>query len=71
MSPRLDWKDLDEVRRTLADLRVAFDDADAIARDMLRPSRERELGPVLHRQNYDEARAKVVQLLAFITPEEP
>jgi hypothetical protein len=52
--------DRDDLRRALVDLRVAFDDADAVTSDALRPPRKRELGPILHRQNYGEARRKVL-----------
>jgi len=55
--PPIDRKAL---RAVLVDLRVAFDDGDAVAEDMLRRARRRELGPVLHRTNYREARRKVL-----------
>ncbi len=58
--------DRDTLRRALVDLRVAVDDADAVTRDMLRSPRERELGPVLHRDNYSEARAKIAAGFAFL-----
>jgi hypothetical protein len=47
----------------LADLRTAFADLDAVARDMLRPPRERELGPAYHRSLYDDAAEKMTALL--------
>jgi hypothetical protein len=34
---------------------------------MLKAPRERELGPVLHRDNYGEARAKIVSSFAYLT----
>ncbi len=51
-------------RSLLADLRSAFDDADAVALDMLRAPRRRNLGPREHRRLYREARGKLLQLLA-------
>jgi hypothetical protein len=66
-----DWHDADDVRRLVLDLRVAFDDVNAIVADLLRPPRERELGPVLHRDGYQEARGKLVALLAWCEPREP
>ena len=63
-----DWNDPDDVRRLVLDLRVAFDDLDAIVADMMRPAAKRELGPVLHADGYQEARGKVVVLLAWIMP---
>ena len=58
--------DRDQMRRALTDLRDAFDDADAVTRDMLRSPRERELGPVLHNANYAEARSKIAAGFAFL-----
>jgi hypothetical protein len=52
--------DRDMMRRALVDLRVAFDDGDAITEDMLRAPRKRDLGPALHRANYTEARSKLL-----------
>jgi hypothetical protein len=54
--PSLDWTDPQAVAAWLARLRESFADLDAVASDMLRPPRERELGPVLHEQYYGEAR---------------
>jgi hypothetical protein len=48
----LDWSDPIEVSKWLAGLRLALNDADAAALDMLRPPRARELGPALHAANY-------------------
>lgn len=56
----------DEIRRTLLDLRVAVDDADAITADMLRIPRRRELGPALHRKQYVEARGKITTAIAYL-----
>ena len=67
----LDYSDLAAVRRFLADLRVAVDDADAITRDALRPLGRRELGRILHRRNYQEARARIVSLIGYAMPSEP
>ena len=68
---RLDFGDPDAVRRFIVDLRVAVDDADAVMRDALRPLGRRELGRLLHRTNYGEARTRIVALLDYATPEGP
>ena len=57
---------LDEVRRAILDLSEGWRDADAVASDMLKPLRARELGPALARENYDEARGKIVDALAYL-----
>jgi hypothetical protein len=67
----LDWSDPIAVSRWLAGLRLAFNDADAVTQDMLRPPRSRELGPALHAHNYGEARQQVLQALAFAEAPEP
>jgi hypothetical protein len=67
----LDWSDPVAVSKWLAGLRLSFNDADAVALDMLRPPRVRELGPALHAKNYSEARAQIVQLLDYATAPEP
>ncbi len=59
--------DRDTMRRALVDLRAAVDDSDAVTRDMLKTSRECELGPVLYRDNYDDARTKIVSTSAYVT----
>ncbi len=41
-------------------------DADAVAEDMLRAPRRRELGPVLHRKNYGEARGKITSAIEYL-----
>lgn len=69
--PSLDWSDAVAVSRWLAGLRVAFHDADAVALDMLRPPRARDLGPALAARNYGEARAAVLSALAFADASEP
>lgn len=64
----------DDMRRILIALRVDCDDADSVAADMLRAPRKRQLGPVLHRKNYSEAREKIVKSIAYLlraTEEEP
>ena len=63
-----DWNDPDDVRRLLVDLRVAFDDIDALVADMLRPPRARELGRALHWDGYREARGRVAALLTWAEP---
>jgi hypothetical protein len=52
---RAEW--LDRLRR-------AWDDADAVGQDMLRPPRERNLGPVKHRELYAPAADAIEWLLA-------
>ena len=54
----------------LADLRVALDDADAVALDMLRAPRRRNLGPAEHRRLYHEARGKLARILAELDADE-
>ncbi|MFT3769373.1 MAG: hypothetical protein QM820_28380 [Minicystis sp.] len=54
------------LKRVLLDLRVTVDDVDTLAADMLRPPRQRELGPVLHRVQYREARGKIVEQIAYL-----
>ncbi len=58
--------DRDELRRVILSLTEGWRDADAVAADMLRPLRKRELGPVLAAQNYGEARGKVISALAYL-----
>ncbi len=45
-------------------LRTAWDDADAVSQDMLRPPRMRNLGPARHRELYAEAADTIERLLA-------
>jgi hypothetical protein len=68
---RLDFGDAGAVHRFIVDLRVAVDDADAITRDALRPLALRELGRILHRRNYGEARERIVALLDYATAPVP
>jgi hypothetical protein len=56
----------DELRRAIVDLNEGWNDADAVTADMLRPLRRRELGPVLARRNYRDARDKIVTALAYL-----
>jgi hypothetical protein len=56
----------DDFRRILLDLRVAFDDADAVTEDMLLDPLDRELGPKLHRKQYREARRKIRSTLDYL-----
>ena len=58
--------DADDMRRGLLALKLAFDDGDAVVLDMLRPTRKRELGPVLARRNYDEARGSFTDRFASL-----
>ncbi len=69
--PSLDWSDPIAVSRWLGALRVTIDDAAAIMEDMLRPPRDRELGPALHRQRYAETAGQIRQLLDAATVPEP
>ena len=69
--PALDWSDPIAVSKWLAGLRLAFNDADAAALDMLRPPRARELGPALHAANYGAARTQILQALDCATALEP
>jgi hypothetical protein len=59
----LDLSDPVAFSRWLAGLRSAFADADAVALDMLRPTRARELGPALAARNYGEARSAILASL--------
>ena len=61
----LDWSDPLAVARWGAGRRVAFADADAVACDMLRAPRRRELGPVLAAQKYNAAREQILAALDF------
>jgi hypothetical protein len=63
MSAPVDWTDLALIRRLLVEARVAFDDADAVACDLLRKKRRRALGHVQHKKLYRDARRKLVQIL--------
>jgi hypothetical protein len=69
--PSLDWSDPIAVSAWIGRLRGHVNDADAVARDLLRPPRERELGPVLARENYDAAHAAIVDALNFASAPEP
>ena len=68
--PSLDWSNPLEVSQWLAGLRLSFNDADAVAEDMLLPPRRRELGPALHATNYRAARAQIVQALDYASAPE-
>jgi hypothetical protein len=67
----LDFTDPAAVAVWLAGLRASFDDLDGAVEDMLRPAEERELGPVLHRKHYADARRQVFQALAYAAGDEP
>lgn len=66
----LNWSDPAAVSVWLDGLRLSFNDADAVALDMLRPPRDRELGPALHRDKYRDARAQIVQALDYAAEHE-
>ena len=68
---RLDWNDAAAVSECLAKLKVSLDDADAITQDMLRPPRERELGPALHAEKYRDAWSQVEESMAYAMGTEP
>jgi len=55
-----------DLRRIALDLRVAFDDGDAVTEDMLSSPDERQLGPALHRQSYREARKKIIACINYL-----
>ena len=47
----------------LDQVRAAVADVDGVVRDLLRRPADRELGPVHHREIYEEASAKIAALL--------
>lgn len=57
------------IRGWFASLNVTLDDIDALAEDMLRPYRRRELGPAKHREMYREGWSKLMELLGRSLPE--
>ena len=67
----LDFADPAAVRAWLSDLRARFTDVDALVRDMLAPPSRRELGPVLHAANYQDARDAILDALAQAGAPEP
>lgn len=62
-APAIDWTDRDMLRQWFADLSAALDDASAVAEDMLRPYRERSLGPAEARRLHHEADESIRALL--------
>lgn len=62
----MDHDTRDQMIRALKSLRDAADDANAVVEDMLKPPRMRQLGHVLQRDNYSEARGKLVASHAFL-----
>ncbi len=56
-----------EIVRVLLTLRGALDDMDAVTADQLQPLHRRELGPVLARRNYRDAKKSAYQSLDFLT----
>lgn len=65
-----------KLRRIMAELRIAFFEADQVTKDTLRPPRARELGPAYHRKAYAEARSEIRRLMDLAVtlieaPEEP
>jgi hypothetical protein len=67
----LDWRDAGAVSEWLGKLTVSLHDMDAVAQDMLRSPRERELGPVLHARSYGEAWSQVRDAIAYARAAEP
>lgn len=69
--------DLAALRSALVHVRVAFDDFDFVLEDVMRPRTSRVWGYVTHAEKAEEAKAGVVQGLAFALdmlgpePEEP
>jgi hypothetical protein len=67
----LDWSDPLAVSQWLGALRVTLGDHLAVVDDMLRPPRERALGPALHRERVGETATQLRQLLDAATAHEP
>jgi hypothetical protein len=67
----LDGSDPIAVTKWLEGLRSAFNDADAVALDKLRPPRDRKLGPAVHAKNDEEARAAILAALQYAATPEP
>lgn len=68
---KLDWTDPRAVMTWLGAVRVAVDDANGVALDLLRPHRHRDLGHREHARLHREARTKLASLLDFATPSGP
>ena len=68
---KLDWTDARAVMSWLGAVRVAVDDANGVALDLLRPHRRRDLGHREHARLHREARTKLASLLDFATPSAP
>ncbi len=65
-----DERDRDALRATwFAHLRIAVDDVEAVALDMLRKPFKRRLGPRKHRELYDAAASKLAFLLEHLPPD--
>jgi hypothetical protein len=62
---RLDFTNPTAVSQWLGGLCTSLHDADAVSRDMLRPERERNLGPVLHAEHYAAAWDQIQKAMAF------
>jgi len=71
MKEPFDPNDPEAFRRLVIEIRVALDDIDAVARDMLRRKRRRSLGRAQHRKLYRDARAKLIQILEHLMPTPP
>lgn len=68
---RLDFADPAALRAWFVDMRVALDDANGVALDLLRKPRRRDLGHREHARLHREAREKLVALLAYADPPTP
>jgi hypothetical protein len=69
--PSLDWKDARAFAEWFRALKVSLNDSHAVALDMLRAPRERELGPALHAKNYGDAWSQIAQAIEYATPPDP
>jgi hypothetical protein len=68
MKPPFDPNDPELLRRLLVEARVAADDMDAVAVDMLRKKRRRSLGRAQHKKLYGDARRALIQILEYLMP---
>ena len=60
-----DWTDEGFRRQFFGELREKLDDMNGSARDMLRSPEQRELGPVKHRELYEDAAASAAEMIAY------
>lgn len=57
---------LDDLRAALVSLRVAWDDADFVIEDLLRPHRQRFWGWATHAEKHAEAKGSILQAWRFL-----